>query len=182
MLLGEEMQHDLLPEVFSEKSYQPEKFTSRHALLCDLHLIGKTNNEIAEQLGYDVARVSVLLGTPQAHLYIQRRRDAIANSMPDIYTTMECYALEAVNELVREMREGAPKDAVKQRASFGILDRLGYSPIQKHMKPNQGIPLSEEHVGKMERVLDEAAESKRRFQFSGGEVVDAEILDEEEAA
>jgi DNA-binding CsgD family transcriptional regulator len=161
------MQHDLMPEVFSEKSYQPAKFTARHALICDLHLIGKTNAEIADQLEYDEARISVLLGTPQAHLYIQQRRDAIANSMPDIYATMECYALEAVSELVREMREGTPKDAVKQRASFGILDRLGYSPIQKHMKPNQGVPLSEEHVSRMERVLDEAQESKRKFVFSG---------------
>lgn len=156
---------DLYEEKSGERYYDREKFTSRHALMCDMHIAGMSNNDIASALDCSHVTVSVILGDARAKSYIKEQRDLIAASTPDIYKKLECYAHEAVDELVRQMRFGTKDDKVKQTAAFGILDRLGFSPIKKEITAKADIPLSDKHAEKMERLLDESKEIKAKFRF-----------------
>lgn len=156
---------DIQPDGFGVRSYDREKWTARHALMCDLHVAGQSNNEIAETLECSHVTVCQILGDERSKAYIRAQRDGIAAGTTDVLKKLELYALEAVDELVREMRFGVPSDKIKQSASTAILDRLGYSPIRKEIHANVQNPLTPEHVDRMEKVLDQAKEAKGRFVF-----------------
>lgn len=112
------------------KDYHPDTFTHRHRLVVLLKATGLTNKQIAQELGYTENRVSVIVNDPRAPAVMESHAQEVADSLEDVRLRLKLYAQEALTEVVDEMRYC--EDArVRQRAAFGILDRAGYSKIEK---------------------------------------------------
>lgn len=176
---------DLYPTVAPEKSYAPDKWTARHRLICQLHTIGWSNKEIAERLGMSDGRISTILSDPRAQLDITAAVASVADNIVDLHTRIKAHAVEALDEIVDEIRNSTD-EKVRQRAAFGILDRAGYTPVQKHMSVAPELPMdvAERVKAAIAESIDDVEEVEYEVVQPGTEGEDFEIegLDEEEAA
>lgn len=112
------------------KDWEPEVFGQRHKLAVLMHASGMRNKEVAEALGYTQSRVSVILNDPRARAVLETHAQELADSLQDVRLRLKYYANEALDEIIDEVRH-AEDARVRQRAAFGILDRAGYSKIEK---------------------------------------------------
>lgn len=158
------MKLDLMPETGKQLPWQTEKFTSRDLLICDLHTIGKSNREIAEQLGLSDSKVSIVLGDARAHSYIEEQRRKISDSVPDVMQRLRLLANEALDEIVEEMRAGTTPVALRQKAALSILDRAGYTPVQKQIRAVVK-ELPSDLADRMDETLGEMKEISASFSF-----------------
>lgn len=130
---------DLLPAVAPQRSYQPEKWTAKHRMMARLSAVGYKNREIAKMLDLSESHVSVILSDPRAQIDIADAVENVSDNIIDLHTRMKAHAVEALDEIVDEVRH-SKDEKVRQRAAFGILDRAGYTPIQKHMEVKPELP------------------------------------------
>lgn len=147
-----------------QRSYEPDKWTARHALVCDLALIGKTNDEIAKQLNYTPARVSVILGDERSQKYIREARQRISESMPDIMARLEFEANQSLNVALEVRDDVNARPDIRLKAAFGLLDRAGYSPIQQ-ISLKKPPELSDEVADRIEKVARESREITATFRI-----------------
>lgn len=112
------------------KEWEPEVFSQRHKLAVLMQAAGLKNWEIAEELGFSESRVSVILNDPRARAVLEQYSREVVDSLTDVRLRLKYYANEALTEVVEEMRH-SDDPRVRQRAAFGILDRAGYSKIEK---------------------------------------------------
>lgn len=155
---------DLLPTVAPQKSYQPEKWTARHRMIAKLSAVGFKNNEIAKMMDMTPGRVSVILSDQRAAIDIEEAVTAVSDNIIDLHDRMKAYAYEALDEIIWEVRE-CTDVKVRQRAAFGILDRAGYTPVQKHMEVAPELPADvatrvEKAIAEVE---DETVEAEYEF-------------------
>ncbi len=143
---------DLLPELTKQKAYQPMRWTQRHRLVVALWLAGARNKQIADVMGYDSDYVSVILNDKRAMVEIEAMGSSMAERMTDVHTRLKVLANEALSEITDEMRDTSAPVAVRQRAAFGILDRAGYTAVQKHINVEAQIPA--DIADRVEKVLD----------------------------
>jgi len=149
-----------LPEE-KERSWQPDAWMPRHNLAVQLHALGHTNKEIALITGYTENRVSIIINDPRAREIIQDTLASISGNITDLHTRLKIHAVEALDEIVNELRHSRD-ERVKQKAAFGLLDRAGYTPVHKQVII--GASISEVVAKRME-----AAQAKL-------EAIDAEYL------
>jgi len=144
---------DLIPHVDPQKPYERKRWTQRHRLVVSLWLAGARNKQIASVMGYDEATVSIILNDPRAEMEIEAMGSSMAERMTDTHLRLKVLANEALSEITDEMRDKDTPVAIRQRAAFGILDRAGYTAVQKHVQANVEIPL--EIADRVEKVLNE---------------------------
>lgn len=166
------MSRDLYPAVLPEKGYQPKSWSSTHRYIVLLEIAGKKPGEIAQIVDMDISRVSVILNDPRAELDRISFSQKAVDTLIDVQSKLQIYAHEALEEVVDEMRH-SQKEVIRQRASFGILDRAGYTPIRKEVVAAQELP--SEVADRMREVADELKEYTRPTY----EYVEAEIVEEE---
>lgn len=138
------------------KDYHPDVFSHRHKLAVLLKATGLTNKEIAEALNYTEARVSVILNDPRAPAVMHEHAKEVADSLEDVRQRLKFYASEALTEVVEEMRY-CDDPRVRQRAAFGILDRAGYSKIEKRFVATTQV--DKEGTKEIADALRESAEA-----------------------
>lgn len=109
----------------------PDKWSARHVLVCRMHAAGLKNVDIAEALNVSEQIVSITLNDPRAATFIKQAVEAMAQNIVDLNTQLKAYSREALEEIVEQMRN-SHSDRVRQVAAFGILDRAGYTPVQRH--------------------------------------------------
>lgn len=144
------MSRDLHPILHPEKAYQPEKWTSLHRYIVLLEIAGKKPGEIAQIMDMSNGRISVILGDRRAELDRIDIGSSIAGRMTDIHTKLELYAHESLEVIVEEMRDFNNKAELRVKAGFGILDRAGFTPLNKEFIPQTELPL--EIAERMETV------------------------------
>lgn len=147
-----------------ERPYDRDKFTTRQILACDLSLIGKTNNEIAEFMEVEPSTVSIWLGDPRAHQYIAERRRQAMQALPDVMAKLQTLSSEVVNDLDEIRRDVSTKPELKAKIGFGLLDRAGYTPVQKVLT-GRVTDLPANMVERMEETLKESREIVQQFKF-----------------
>ena len=152
------MSRDLQPFASPEKYYQPEKWTSLHRYIVLLEIAGKKPGQIAEIMDMSLGRISVILGDKRAELDRIQIGSSIADRMTDIHTKLSLYAHEALEVIVDEMRDISNKADLRVKAGFGILDRAGFTPLNKQFVPQTELPL--EIAERMEAVSLELKEGK----------------------
>lgn len=173
---------DLAPSVAPTKYWQPEVWTARHELVCDLHIAGYDNREIARKLEKSEGWVSVILSDSRAAEYVRRARMAMEQGLAqDIYGRLQALAPDAIAaieddvKMARQLDEGqslATKDrALRQKASFGVLASLGYGPISKNvpLSPSEVPPILLE---RSEHALAELREMRGMFTYRAPEEVE----------
>lgn len=122
---------DLAPEMGPSKPNEPEVWSPRHALVCRLIGAGLTNKEVALATGFSEVRVSELKNDPRAKRFILEASKRVADNILDLNSKLKHHAYEALEEIVDQLRESRD-EKVRQKAAFGILDRAGYTPLQRH--------------------------------------------------
>lgn len=177
---------DLAPELLPEKYWQPDGWTARHELVCDLHLGGFNNRVIAQKLELSESRVSIILSDARAYDYVKRHRERMHQVLGDrIYDRLESLAEPALDALEEDVKIQNPTKhelPIRQRAYFGILGSLGYGPVQKSVQA-RAVDLPPEAVSRTEEVLAELKSIQGRFSYQAPDLpeeVDAEITDTEE--
>lgn len=163
------MGRDLLPTLQKQKSWQADKWTARHRKVVALEMSGLKSQEIAQIMGYSEAKVSIILNDDRADIDRRELAGKIADRVQDTHLRLQLLANEALDEIVDEMRSSADEN-VRQRAAFSILDRGGYSKINKTIVARQ--PLDEEVVDRLEEAMSEIIELE---EGEGYEVLEPEM-------
>ena len=121
---------DLAPDAGPQKPWEPDVWSPRHVMVCRLHAASLSHEEIALATGFSKNKVSIILCDDRAKRFIVEHVARMADATTDLHQRIQLHAVEALNEIVDQMRN-AGKDFVRQKAAFGLLDRAGYTPVQK---------------------------------------------------
>ena len=115
---------------FKDKYWEPMRFNSRHKAVCVLKANGYTNAEIGEHLGYSEARVSVILCDKRAVEFLISAEKNFSANMSDVGEKILLLAQSALDQTEDIMLNG-DKDSTRLTAALGILDRAGFSKVNK---------------------------------------------------
>lgn len=179
---------DLFPAEGADKYYQPKGWTSRHELICDLHMVGYDNREIAKKLELSEGRVSVILSDARADEYIRQQRATARKSLgEDILGSLEGLApgaIAAIKDDIQMPVMNSKDRAVRQRASFNVLASLGYGPVNKNLNANVGNKetVPQELVERSEKAIADLREMQGKFSYSAPKVLNGEIVEEDDEA
>jgi hypothetical protein len=147
--------------------FATDAWTPRHDMIALLYASGMRVSEIAEQLGYHPNRVSLILSDPRAAERIAHYRERVVESMADVGLKLKALALEALDTAAYWMRSRDPKLApVSARSAFGILDRAGFSKVEKHLVASVDIP--PERLNRLEELARAAKEAREQFNYGDG--------------
>lgn len=148
---------DLLPELahLKDRPWQPDSWSPRHRMVVALYATGAfTNKQISEITGISYNRISIIINDPRAQFELREFAARAAEHVADVHSMIRFAAVEAFQEIMDEMRN-SKNENVRQRAAFGILDRAGYTPVQKHLVGRTELP-----AGLAERVEETSRELK----------------------
>jgi hypothetical protein len=143
---------------FELKPWEPEDWSPRHDLVVRLHLAGIRNKDIPrwmEQAGAESfceSRISVILNDPRAQQLKEHFARTAIDRMENVQERLEAVANEALTEVIELMRR-AEDASVRQRSAFSILDRAGYSKIERKTVAN--FDVTEKLLDRMERAAKE---------------------------
>ncbi len=152
---------NLIPEVERERYYQPKKWDHRHKMIAALISAGYKNYEIAEVMDITPNYVSVIRNDPRTVVALEELARTVADATTDTLVRLKLLANEALDEVVDEMRN-CEDVRVRQKAAFGILDRAGYTPIQKNLVGS--FEISNEIVNRVEEALGETGEIEAEYE------------------
>jgi hypothetical protein len=134
-----------MPDFAPQKSWEPDKWTARHALVCDLHIAGKNNREIAEIMERHEAWVSQILSDRRSEIYIKEKMERRLDKLPGILEQLEELAPDAISVIREDLKlskEEMDKGdrAVRSRSAFSVLASLGYGPVQRQLRIKAELP------------------------------------------
>jgi hypothetical protein len=151
--------HDLKAE--SSLALEPERMSSRIQLIIALDIAGYNGNQISENVGLSISRVSIIRNSP---MYIQERErrwtelqeqvigkktDRIVAGDP-VENRIKDLALRAVGVYEDILATGRSEIARKATAD-SVLDRAGYKPHTD--KTTLSVEVTEKMADRFERVL-----------------------------
>ena len=157
----------------SEKKHPlvAETWSHRHDLVVMLHCNGMTNDEISVELGFDGAYISRIINDPRGIKRLEDFRTKLIAGIEDAGRKLQALAVESAERAGDLMRQD--KDlGVAARSAFGILDRAGYSTVEKHLHAH--VQFSEEKVGKLLEMTERANKASGKFDYSEVEEVEVE--------
>lgn len=123
---------DLAPEADKQKYWQPEVWSPRHALVARMHGAGLSNEEIALATGFTEGYVSRIICDDRAKPFAIEAVGRVADMAADLNTRLKLHATEALDEIVSTLRNPLVKPELRVKVGFGLLDRAGYTPVQRH--------------------------------------------------
>jgi len=142
-----------------------KNWSSRHDQVVLLRAAGHQNVEIAERSGYDQAYISRILKDPRAETRLAELTKRIADNSVDIALKLKLYANEALETAVHWMRQREDKLAqVSARSAFEILDRAGYTRVEKHIVANLDIGIDQ--LDRMAELAASANEVVETYDYS----------------
>lgn len=151
--------HDL--KAISSLAAEPDVLNSKMHLIIAMEISGYNGNQIAENLGMSVSRVSIIRNSPiyqqerdaqRAKLHsevIDKKSDKIVAGDP-VEARLKELALRAVNRY-DGLLEGAKSEFVQKATADSILDRAGYKA--KTDKTVVSVEVTEKMADRFERVL-----------------------------
>lgn len=149
---GKNVGRDLYPQKVPAKTYQPSKWTGWHRRVVILEQAGMKPGELAEFLEVSASTISIVLNDPRADLDRKKFAEKAVEAAGDIQSKLSLHANEALDEIVDEMRN-CEDVKVRQKASFGILDRAGFTPVRKQIVAKADLP--PDVLKRMESVMDD---------------------------
>lgn len=138
-----------------------------------LEIAGKKPKEIAEIVDMSISRVSVILGDRRAEIERLSLAEKLSDQITDIHTKLQLYAHEALETVIDEMRAPENKSELRVKVGFGILDRAGFTPVQKQVVAHAEIPV--EIAERMEIVASELKENRPVYEKVKPKIDEAEF-------
>lgn len=147
-------------------------------MISRLSAVGYKNHEIAEMLGLSQGHISVVLSDPRAQIDIADAVDRVSDNIVDLHTRIKAHAVEALDDIVHTLRH-SKDEKLRTKVGFGILDRAGYTPIQKHMEVKPELPtnVADRVESAMREVADEVHDAEYEYvheDYDSGEDVEVE--------
>ena len=133
--------------------------TPRHTEIMERLLERQSLQQIADQMGISLPYLRVIIKSPLFRGELKRRRDTRDRG---ILERMEALSKESLDVLRYLMRNGLSEDT-KFKCSIAILDRAGYSKLEK----------------KVQIVADAEAVIRELNKRMGGSTLEAQIVREE---
>lgn len=126
------------------------RLSQRQKMVLMLAACGWRGNEIARELGYTPARVSVILNSQRSDIteYRNRFELQVAENTLDVNLKLKLAAPAATQTMINLMASN--DERVRALAAKDILDRAGYAPIRKQLNVDMPVPVEE-----ISRVLGE---------------------------
>lgn len=147
-----------------------KNWSDRHDLAAILKATGSTNQEIAEKLDYEQAYVSRLLKDPRAVEKMKEVASRVADAAEDVAVRLKLLANEALDTAVYWMQKRESElAAVSVRSAFGILDRAGYSKVDKKLVGH--FEASPDRLEEMLRLAEKANVVQEEYNYGGREIV-----------
>lgn len=159
---------ELAPNPGLSKPYQFE-WKPRHDFVVALDASGYKREQICRLTDYSYERVSVILSDPRAKEVRKKYATQLLERLDSIHDKLSILAHEALDELVDEMRE-AEDIRVRQKASLAILDRAGYTPVNKNLNVSTTV-MAPETASRMEEALRESREVEASYKVVKSEKV-----------
>lgn len=144
-------------------------------MIARLSAVGYKNKEIATALDMSEGRISVILSDPRAQIDIADAVESVADNIIDLHDRLKAHAYEALDEIVDSMRH-SKDEKVRQKSAFGILDRAGYTPVQKHVQVAPELPA--DVAARFEKVMAEMQDDTYDAQY---EYIPPDEVPEDEA-
>lgn len=111
---------------------QKTLLSPRQRKLCELAAAGISNNQIAEATGYDVSRVSILLGDAQIQAEIDRLREKIfEQTVSKQIKELIRPSMEVIEECITDQNRKFKNSERLDTAKF-IIEKADGKAIQKH--------------------------------------------------
>ena len=142
----------------STQKLYPKELSSRHRSIMRMEIAGHTQQDIAKELGFNGARLSLIMNSP---LYIDER-DKMARDVKNEFVAAEGTKL-ARDTTAQTLADGSNKAAktlvgaldameggVRVSAAKDILDRTGYQKEEK-IRANVLVEPSQSLIDMMER-------------------------------
>lgn len=140
------------------KPYEPMKFTPTHINICTLKAAGFKGNEIAQMVGLEPARVSIILRHPYGVKLVAAIVPRNTARVLDIRTKLVEYADDLLDETFKVAMEEKDLDKLG-RVTFGLLDRAGYAPKAAATGDGKERGLGTENNHLLQRVFTALNES-----------------------
>jgi hypothetical protein len=141
-----------------------KELSDRHEYAIALKAIGLTNNEICERLGFEPAYLSRVFKDPKAISRLETYKKNLIEKTVDVAQKLQESADEALDTVVHWMRKRDDSlAAVSVRSAFGILDRAGYSKIEKHIHGH--MQMSSEQIAGMQGLAHAANKAQEAFDY-----------------
>lgn len=137
-----------------QERWQVTALTPRHREIMRRLLEGATHKEIAQQMGLHPQTIYLI---SSSQLFIAELRKMEAEATFEIIKRADALAGEALDVLKRIMRD-SKLDAVRKAAADSILDRAGYSKVEKKLI---GVVSGEDVIRELNRRRREAAEQSQ---------------------
>lgn len=147
------------------RDYEPQKLNSVNVQTCLLRAAGFRQAEIAQVLGVEPTRVSVICCHPYGRKIIHAMMHKQAGRVLDIRTRLEEFAGDILDRVHNMAMMSDDLEQVR-KVGFGLLDRAGYNPTAKV----QQIPAAEGNLG------TEVALSRLATALEQSESIDAHVM------
>lgn len=154
----------------------PTKIGHRHRLLILMFAMGKTNAEVATELGYNLARVGIIKGDPKVKLEIEHLQRQM--SQETLGTFMDKVVAEAGPTLDR-LKVLRDQDA-ELGVALGAAREIWESVVPKRSKHEEERTLKLVIEGGDFKALAEAivVDRRREIEIDGEEVGDEDVTEE----
>ena len=117
-------------ETWGDRMLRPDKpLLQRHLELARMAAHGKTNNEIAEKLGYTASRVSILLSNRRIKNQINIYRDRLFKV--DVKTRMKDIAPDAMDVIEGILNDDNLDAKQKEKAAMWVLEKVDGKAAQQ---------------------------------------------------
>lgn len=122
------------------RPYEPDTWSPKHEMVARLHGVGIPNRKIASLLGLTESRVSIILNDARARPAVEDTLEAHKRQMESLHGRLAAGAGSALDVIEDQIHNDELDARVRQKASFGWLDRAGYTPVQKQIVLGGNIP------------------------------------------
>jgi hypothetical protein len=143
-----------------------KRFLQRHFKIIDLVIEGKTDTDIAKELGMSRQQVCNITNSPAFQHQLSLRREKSETVHDAVVAQQAAIGLESVQKKIADAASDAAQAIIKQlgsesevtvrRAAQDILDRAGYVATRKVETSNKSlvVVMDEELLKRLEKIKE----------------------------
>lgn len=152
----------LVPRTRPLKSWEPAFLDERHLQAVFMRATGLKQSVIANLMGWDQSRTSIILNHPDAQYILTKLISYAADEVLDVQTRIKGYAGEALDKVVDVMRNSQDLRLASANA-FEILKMAGHGAVEKKEVKTE-IAISADHVSALGDAIREAQQVPARIE------------------
>lgn len=137
------------------KDWEPNRLNDRHFMMIFLRAATVPHNRIAEITQCDESRVSVVLNHPWSQMILTKMMSHAAAQVIDMDARLKATAPEMHDIALQVARDPTEKGSVRARTALNLLEKAGYSTVQK-VQASHEFKLPTKQAERMIEALEES--------------------------